>query len=75
MRTWASPRRKGSSPKRKGPPRGGDVCLGEPEDGFCGVSGPPRRSFASLGEPLRLGEGRLHLGKPMTMLRPVFMAC
>ena len=24
---------------------------------------------------LRLGEGRLRLGEPVTMLRPVFMAC
>ena len=39
------------------------------------VFGPPRRGFARLGEPLRLGEGRLCLGEPVTVLRHVFMAC
>ena len=24
---------------------------------------------------VRLGEGRIRLGEPMTMLRPMFMAC
>ena len=28
-----------------------------------------------LSEPLRPSEGRLYLGKPVTMLRYVFMAC
>ena len=39
------------------------------------VFGPPRRGFARLGEPLRLGEGRLCLGEPVTVLTHVFMAC
>ena len=43
------------------------VRLGEPKDGFCGVSGPPRRGFACL------GEGRLCLGELVTALRPLFM--
>ena len=30
------------------------------------------REGVSLGEPLRLGYGRLHLGEPVTVLRPVF---
>ena len=41
---------------------------------FLGFSRPPRRYFSPLGKPLRLDEGRLCLGEPMTMLRPVFMA-
>ena len=38
-------------------------------------SGLPRQGFARLGEPLRLSEGMLRLGDPMTMLRHVFMTC
>ena len=56
------------SPRRWGPLRRGNVRLGEPEDGSYRVSGPPKRGFACLGEPLRLAE-------LMTMLRPMFMAC
>ena len=40
-----------------------------------GVSSLPRRGFARLGEPLRLGEGRLRLGEPVTVLGLVFVAC
>ena len=50
------------------PLRRGNVHLGEPEDGFCGVSGPPRKGFACL------GKCRLHLGEPVIALRPMFMA-
>ena len=32
-------------------------------------------AFARLGELLHLREGRLRLGKPVIVLRPVFMAC
>ena len=40
----ASPGKKGSSPRRrKCSPKRRNVCLGEPEDGSCGVSSPPRR--------------------------------
>ena len=41
--------------------------LGEPEDKNWGVFGPPRRGFARLGTRLRLREGKLRLGKPMTV--------
>ena len=58
-------RKKESSPRRRSLPRRGYVCLGELEDKKCGVSGSPRRGFARLGEPLRLGEGSLRLGKPV----------
>ena len=34
-----------------------------------------REGFTRLGEPLRLGECRVRLGKPVTGLRPMFMAC
>ena len=34
----SSPRRRKCSPKRKGAPRRGNVLLGEPKDGFRGVS-------------------------------------
>ena len=57
--TWkivATPRR------REGPPRRGQLCLGEPGDSEGGHSGSPKRSVARLGEPLRLGGGKLHLG-------------
>ena len=56
--------------------RQGNVRLGELEDRKWGVFGPPRHeAFARLCEPLFLGEGRLHLGEPVTVLRHVFMAC
>ena len=61
--------------EERGLPRRGNIRQGELEDGFCGVSGPPRRGFACLGKPLRLGEGRLPLGEPVIALRSVFMAC
>ena len=35
----------------------------------------PRGGFSHPGEPLHLGEGRLRLGEPMTVLRPMFMVC
>ena len=58
----------GSSPRqRDGSPRLGNVHLSEPKDSECGFSGPPRRGVARLGEQLRLGKGRLRLGKPTTV--------
>ena len=54
-----------SSPKRRGPPRRGYVCLGEPEDRKCGLSSSP---FARLCEAFaRLGEGRLRIGEHVTV--------
>ena len=38
--------------------------LGEPEDRKFGVTSPSRRGLARLGEPRRLSEGGLSLGKP-----------
>ena len=49
---------------RKGLPRGGNVRLGEPEDGFCGIFGM-----------LCLSKGKLRLVEPVIVLRLVFMAC
>ena len=63
------------SPRQRGSPRRRYVRLSEPGDRIVEVSGQPRRGFAHLGEPLHQGEGRLCLGKPMIVLRPVFMAC
>ena len=45
---------------------GEGVCPGEPEDNEDGLSSPPRRGVAHLGEPLRLGKP-LHLGEPTTV--------
>ena len=41
--------------------------LGELGEKGDGLSGPPMRGVAHLGEPLRLGEGRLCLGEPATV--------
>ena len=49
------PRRREGSPRRRVPPRCGHVLLGKPNDNECGLSGPPNRGVARLGEPLRLG--------------------
>ena len=58
----ASLGRKVSLPRRRRcSPRRGSFRLGEPKDKNWGVSGPPRRGFASL------GKGRLHLGELMTV--------
>ena len=40
------------------------VCLASPDDWKFGVSSLPKRGFARLGKPLRLGEGGLHLSEP-----------
>ena len=48
----------------KGSPKLRHVHLSEPKDSECGFSGPPRQGVARLGEQLRLGKGRLRLGKP-----------
>ena len=56
------PLRRRGSPRRKGLPRSRLLRLGEPGDSGGGYSGPPRQSVAHLGESLRLGRGRLHLG-------------
>ena len=53
----------------------GRLCLGEPEDSKFESLVCLGNGFACLGEPLRLGEGRLRLGELVTVLRPMFMAC
>ena len=74
-RKGSLPRQRKCSPRRRGPPRRGNVSLGEPEDGSFEVFGLHKQGFACLGKPLHLGEGRLRLGELVTTLRPVFMAC
>ena len=41
---WIFPRKVGSSPRQRGLPRHGHVCLGESEDSGDGLSGSPRRA-------------------------------
>ena len=48
-------------PRQRGPPRRGHVCLGEPKDRLWEI-------LVHLGEVVAcLGEGRLRLGKPVTV--------
>ena len=69
----AMPRRREGPPRRKGPLRckgplkRGHAHLSEPEDNEGGLSSPPRRGIARLGEPLYLGRGRLCLGVLVTI--------
>ena len=42
VKVWIVPWKVGSSPWRRGPPR--HVCLGEPKDSECGLSGPPKQA-------------------------------
>ena len=58
----AIPRYREGLPRRRGSPRHGQLRLSEPEDKAWGLSSPPRRGVTRLGEPLRLGGGRLRLG-------------
>ena len=51
------------SPRQRGSPRRGYVRLSEPEDRNWEILVWLGKAFARLGEPLRLGEGRLRLAK------------
>ena len=53
-------------PRHRGPPRRGQLRLGEPGNMECGLCSPPRRGVSHLGEPLFLGKGGLRLSVLVT---------
>ena len=66
LKISTTPRHREGPPRSRGPLRHGQLHLGEPGNMECGLSGSPRRGFACLGEPLRLGGGGIRLGVPAT---------
>ena len=47
LKIAATPRRREGPPRHRGPPRRGQLRLGEPGNMECGLSGPPRRRWAT----------------------------
>ena len=65
----SSPRQRDGSPRRRGPPRRGHVCLGEPDDKLMGPSGLLRRGCCLPGQRKAMPKRACYY------LRYMFMAC